>query len=166
MDDPTTARSPTVLDERATTPGEPGTDGLGSEPHLTRHARRPHGVSVTFRYLDRTDAWVPLVLPSADGRLVSAAQLVHLVVSEATARGVRSIGTALELAHPLTHDLLGALRRRLGTDLETVDTRCAGSSVMVTARLLAPRLAHCAPDVVTGRGPDTHDRRPTAVLAR
>ncbi|HEX5331823.1 MAG TPA: hypothetical protein VFW79_04195 [Cellulomonas sp.] len=161
-----TARSPTVLGERATTSVGPRDDEPGSATRATRHVRRPHGVSVAFRYLDPTDAWVPLVLPSADGRLVSAAQLVHLVVSEATARGVRSIGTALELAHPLTHDLLGALQRHLGTDLEAVDTRCAGSSVMVTARLLAPRLAHAAPDVVTARGSDCDDRWPTTVLAR
>jgi hypothetical protein len=132
-----------------------------------RDARQARGVSVKFRYLDHKDAWVSLAPPPAEGRDLSAAQLVRIAVSEATARGIRCMGTTLELASPMTHVVLGALQRHLGTDLTSVALRRAGSSVMVTALLLDSRLVHpVTGEVVTARGPSGPSSRPAVVLAR
>ncbi len=115
--------------------------GVASASGVTPPSYGARDHSVDFGYLTETGAWVPLVLPPIEGRRLSAAQLVHQAVAVATACRIWCIGTALELGHPMTHDVLEAMRGLLGTDLETVDTRCAGSSVMVTARLLDPRAA-------------------------
>ncbi len=104
-------------------------------PRVTRTELLAHGMFVEFRYLDQNDAWVPLGLPPVEGGYFSAVELVRVAVSEAQARGIECISTAVELAHPLARVVLDALRQRLGEDFETVDTRCAGSSVLVTARL-------------------------------
>ena len=166
MEHPTTSRSLPVSEDGTTSTVGGCPDGLATDPQMARKECRARSVSLEFRYLDHKDAWVPLAVPVV-GRYLDAAQLVRMAVSEARARGIRCMHTSLELAHPMTHEVLGALREHLGTGLKAVDTRRAGSSVMVTALLLDPPLA----PAVIGHGvtacrPDVPYSRPTTAVAR
>lgn len=128
----TPSGSPTV---RATALAGAKSDERVPRPRAARTELLAHGIVVEFRYPDHHDSWVPLGLPPVEGGYVSAVHLVRVAVSEAQARGIRCLSTSVELAHRLARVVLDALRQRLGEDFETVDTRCAGSSVLVTAWL-------------------------------
>ena len=96
---------------------------------------RARGVTVSIRYVDRDHAVLRLGPPPAGGGSTTTARLVCGAMSEARARGIRSVCLALELAQPTSAVVLAALRARIDKDLSNLDLHRAGSSVILTATL-------------------------------
>ena len=84
------------------------------------------------------DGGAPAAAPAAElDRLITQARI------EATLSGQpQTVCAVLEIADASTWPILEDLRRRLGADLTALDLRRAGSSVVVTATVLAWPRSH------------------------
>ncbi|MCL3862391.1 STAS domain-containing protein [Actinotalea sp. K2] len=124
------------LTDSLTTSGRPSRITPEAGVRATCTLVRARGMTVSVRYLDRTHAVLRLGPPPVGGVATTASWLVCEAMSQARSHGITEVSLTLELAQPLSVHVLAGLRGRIGTDLDALDLRRAGSSVIVTATLL------------------------------
>jgi hypothetical protein len=123
-----------------------------------------HGSAVEVRYLDDGEVTLRILTPQEDLDTGDGAVLLARAVSQARHQRMRVVRTALDVSTPTAVEVLDALRSRVGDDIDEIALRRAGSSVMVTLRLLPlpatrrPGQPHPGRDV---RSATSRPRRPS-----
>jgi hypothetical protein len=97
-----------------------------------RTVLRSLGATVVVQYVDPDHARLTVDTDRYGPGARDAAGLVCEAIHEARARHVHHVDTALEAAAPACSVILDALRTRSGNDLDGMDLRRAGASVMVS----------------------------------
>jgi hypothetical protein len=97
--------------------------------HTVLHSR---GATVDVQYVDLDHARLTVDTARYGPDAREAARLVCEAVCQVRARHVHHLETALEAAAPACCIILEALRDREGNDIEGMELRRAGSSVMVS----------------------------------
>jgi hypothetical protein len=101
-------------------------------PQAERTVLRSREATVVVQYVDLDHARLEVDTQRYGPGAREAARLVCEAVYQARARHVHHVETALDAAAPACCIILEALRNRSGNDLEGMELRRAGASVMVS----------------------------------
>jgi hypothetical protein len=99
---------------------------------LERTELRGRAATVTIDYHAPDRAFFSVWTDGRVGAAFEAARLACEAVHQARVRDTRRLEVMLEVATPACGVILEALRRRRGNDLDGIELRRAGASVMVT----------------------------------
>lgn len=132
-----------------------------------RTVLRSREATVEVQYVDPDHARLMVDTQRYGPGAREAARLVCEAVYQARARHVHHLETALDAAAPACCLILEALRTRAGNDLEGMELRRAGSSVMVSLDVRPWPTAHDEPAEREDEPPaaSEHGRRRRAVGA-
>jgi hypothetical protein len=100
-------------------------------PQSERTVFRSPGATVVVQYVDADRVQLMVESERLGRGAREAARLVCEALHEVRARRIHHVETALEASAPASCMVLEALRDRSGSDLDAMDLRRAGASVMV-----------------------------------
>jgi hypothetical protein len=122
-----------------------------TRPDAGRDVLTGHGSAVEVRYLEGDEVTLRMLTPTDEVDTDTEADLLAQAVSHVRSRRTRVVRTALDTSTPTAVAVLDALRSRVGADIDEIALRRAGSSVMVTLRLLPVQPARRPARPVPGR---------------